>query len=399
MDWELKPPGPLSGAQILALQQQMTLDAVLQAALQGEEPAYTPEGYGKNVTGGAGQTVYTVTSGAATGAGTFYAACQPGDTLTNKIVQFDPSVTTFTTNTILYIGDNVTIDGLRNGCTGVIHDGTGSGKASLVLQGTNNVILRGINFRGNGPPNTPANAAYDLFSLDGEEATVSNIFIERCTFFQSSDGTVDMVWDTHDVTIQWCLFYANAITMLCKYGTRSNLSVHHNLFVANGERNPQIRGAVSVFDYCNNVVYQDGSTAYPTGWVVNNYYDGEQTDPYAIWIINSAVAGEVAGDVYCNIEGNAFIGDKAGVSIDTETGRSDAGNYLGSSGTGADNNYYNGTSPCASPRGSRNAIAAEFQVSRMAITAMKTDLAPWVGCPRRTGKDQDMIDRVVSVLP
>jgi hypothetical protein len=254
------------------------------------DPAYV-EGYGKNATGGAGQTVYTVTSSAVTGAGTFDAAFDiniAGNAgVQNKLIQF--AVSSFTASGRHVLGSNVTIDGTLNGQNGVIYDhslAAFTGKhALMVVDPADNIIIRGINFRGQGHPsvevgsqlngqvfggettlllastanfNDPANWGHALSAFiggfggnlitytgisgnnltgvsgltahangtgifEGTEGsdnhiwlcslnggTLSNVLIDRCTFYQPANKSFDMTRDgfgiKRNVTVQRCLF-------------------------------------------------------------------------------------------------------------------------------------------------------------------------------------------------
>src|SRR5262249_22593376 len=154
------------------------------------DPDYK-EGFGKDTTGGAGYPTYIVTSSAATGPGSFYQAFQPGDFVSNKTIVF--AVSTFTIPSGLHIGSNVTTAGMANGMNGVTMDATANAKRTLVIEDpASNIIVRGINFRSTGTPNSGV-AEFDLLTIDGTNGqSISNIFIDRCTFMQASDGAIDL---------------------------------------------------------------------------------------------------------------------------------------------------------------------------------------------------------------
>lgn len=222
------------------------------------DPHYR-EGFGKDATGGAGNPICLVTSGAASGPGTLDSCFQPGDTAANETIVFSVnSVTLPGTRTIC---SNVTIDGCANGINGVTVDQTGDAKRGLVISGgSSNVIVRCLNLRGTGTPSGHA-TEFDNLALDGDTATpISNVLVDRITSMQASDGAMDITGNVSNVTVQRSLFYGNAITMLIKYDARQNMSIHHNVFTRNGERNPQIRGDVRTLDFVNNA-YIDPTAA------------------------------------------------------------------------------------------------------------------------------------------
>jgi hypothetical protein len=143
-------------------------------------------------------------------------------------------------------------------------------------------------------------------------------------------------------TIQRSLFYGNAITMLIKCDARQNISIHHNVFTRNGERNPQIKGDVRNLDFVNN----------------------------------------------------AYIDPAAAIELLTGPGGgSNAGTYIGG-------NYCLPASNCpASPKATPSTIPAAYAVTTLATDQLKSQLLPYVGSPNRTQLDQQRIDGVAAVLP
>src|SRR5262245_21777866 len=170
------------------------------------------EGFGKDATGGAGHAIYVVTSSAATGPGSFTAAFPSDGPLSDVTIVF--AVPSFTVPGPLFLGINVTIDGMANGMNGVTMDATADIERGLVIEDpASNIVIRGINFRSTGTPNSGA-TEFDLLTIDGTNGqSISNVFIDRCTFMQASDGTVDITGNVSNVTVQRSLFYGNAITM------------------------------------------------------------------------------------------------------------------------------------------------------------------------------------------
>ena len=285
------------------------------------------EGFGKDATGGAGKPTYIVTSPADTGVGSFAWAVYSPWTGQNLIqnVNIVFAVDTFTIPGAMYIGSNVTIDGMANGMNGAILDATATAKRNLIIEDPHsNIIIRGINFRSTGTPNSGA-TEFDLLSLDGTNGqSISNVFIDRCTFMQASDGALDITGNVSNVTVQRSLFYGNAITSLIKYGTRKNISIHHNIYVHNGERNPQVKGDMRLLDYVNNVIYNNNGD-------VTNYPDGTPTSPYGIRIWNANNASDSPGNVTINVTNCAHIGTGGRIDLITDAGASAANVYIGSS--------------------------------------------------------------------
>lgn len=347
------------------------------------DPNYR-EGFGKNATGGAGRTTYTVTSPAATGTGSFAAAFS-GDHAANVNIVF--AVDTVAIPNALYIDHDVTIDGVANGQNGVTFDLPDDvQRALIVADPASNIVIRGLNFRGYGAPNSGV-VENDLLALDGTNgSTISNVLIDRCTFYQAADGALDITGKVSDATVQRCLFYGNSHTMLIKYDTRKNISLHHNVFTHNGERNPQIKGDVQLIDFVNNVVHLNDVSAYPDGTAVSAY-------GVRIWSANSG--SDSPGDVIGNFAASVFLGAGAEFDIQVDTGATLAGVYIDQTG-----NYCNPSSNCATTtKATPNAIPAGFEVTTLRATDLKADLLPCVGAPNRTTRDQQAIDDLAAVLP
>jgi hypothetical protein len=284
------------------------------------------------------------------------------------------------------IGSNVTIDGCANGMNGVTVEQTGDAKRGLVVSGgSSNIIVRCLNLRGTGTPSSNA-TEFDNLALDGGSPTpISNVLIDRITSMQASDGGLDITGNVENVTVQRSLFYGNAITMLIKYDTRRNISIHHTLNTRNGERNPQIKGDMQLLDFVNNVLYLNDVPAYP---------DGSDTSPYGTRIFSCGTGCDSPGNVIANLVNNAYIDATAAIELLTGPGGgSNAGTYIGG-------NYCSPASNCpASPKTAPNPIPAAYAVTTLATDQLRSRVLPYVGSPNRTPLDQQRIDNVAAVLP
>lgn len=107
------------------------------------------------------------------------------------------------------------------------------------------------------------------------------------------------IWDSHDVTIQWSIiaealfnsFHPNgkhSMGLLIRNNVK-NLSIHHNLFAHNNERNPRVGGDVSLY-FANNIIYNWGH--------------------YGTAVSSSGIAGEkgsvTLGPIFANIVHNCY---------------------------------------------------------------------------------------------
>ena len=228
------------------------------------------EGFGRNTTGGAGKIVYRVTNLDDSGTGSLRDALSQGD----RCVVFDVGGTISLASDLLVKGANVTIDGFSAPSPGITLR-----NRTLVMQGASgasNVVLRGIRSRG---------VADGLDAIRVFDA--SNVVIDHVSVSSFGDGAVDVTENSRDVTIQWSILGnggTNSFASLIKYDA-TRVSVHHNLYINNGDRNPHCgRSDVAtslspeiVCDVRNNLIwnykwYGTPVKTYGTANIVNNYY-------------------------------------------------------------------------------------------------------------------------------
>jgi hypothetical protein len=446
-----------SGASIVSVAAAVILASASCVFAGLDDPAYR-EGFGKDATGGAGKPTYIVTSSAATGVGSFMWAVYSPWTGQNLIqnVNIVFAVDTFTTDQTIYIGSNVTIDGCANGRNGVVFDHGGVGdvngmpsqppaRRGIVLrEGSTNVIIRCLNFIGYGWSNIEktdpkhAQPEYNFIWLavgsDSRGGTISNVLIDRNTFTRATNKAFDvtsgggLTGATRNITFQRNLIHDNALASHVKYanGTdtiRANISYHHNVFVHGGERQPQLVDAVGPIDIVNNVVHTNNGD-------MPKYPDGGDVSPYGLRAWNTSAAGQAlrvgaSGDTYygnviMNVEGNAFLGNAATVLILADTAipgdaapASTAKNYIAADNyfqvttsrpnlvamSGASTTGASSSSP-ALPWNTQNAISSSYQVTtRVAVSAMATQMLPYIGAPNRTALDQQRISEAAAQLP
>ena len=231
-------------------------------------PADAYEGFGSHTPGGYGKPVYTVTSLAASGAGTLADAVSRG----NRYIKFAVAGTIKLTSPIRVKGAYLTIDGATAPAPGITLKGAG-----LYIQGSlgaHDVIVRHLRVR---------NAIDDGF---GVSYGAYNVVLDHVSAQGSMDGNIDVTADSHDVTVSWGLFAGPATgknSLTAYHGQR--ISMHHNLFIDSIDRNPNIAydynkvtsSSVTV-DFCNNLVWDWGSGVgarvhyAAKANVVNNYF-------------------------------------------------------------------------------------------------------------------------------
>lgn len=189
--------------------------------------------------GRAGKTV-AVTTLEDAGPGSLRAALDGGD----RTVVFRVSGTIALRSPLVVRHANVTIAGEtapRPGIT-ILHK-------PFVIADTHDVIVRHVRFR---------ESDDDNLRITGD---CRNVIIDHCSSTRAGDGAIDITEDyksgkaPRDVSVSWCLLAGTDKAMLLSGASR--VSLHHNLFTHNGQRNPQIHG-VEAFDFRNNVVRQWG---------------------------------------------------------------------------------------------------------------------------------------------
>jgi len=344
------------------------------------------EGFGKAAVGGAGGDTCRVLTTATAGAGSLSACLQS---------QRGPRTIVFGVGGrfILPQGTHVsrsrlTIDGTTAPAPGVTIKQTwarnGFGIEAQPRAPVHDVIVRGIRFEGCWSGSGDESGGDDLFGLDGEDAEIYNVVIDHCTFTNAADGTVDITREVRDVTVQWSLFYGNPLTMLVKYGTRQRLSLHHNVWSKNSERNPQLKGDLRTVDFVNNVVHDWSLPSDPThrdGYGTLFWAGGGPSDP----------PGSPSG----NVVNNAFVAVppkmEGALVVRVDPGAAPPRLWIAGN--------------CASPRlGVASTTEAPLAVPKAAAvttwpaTELGPRLLPTVGAPHRTAADQAVIDGVAAAL-
>jgi pectate lyase/subtilase family serine protease len=251
----------------------LVLPAVILTCLSLLDPARAQtagyQGFGAETPGGAGGDVVHVTNLEDAGPGSLREALSAG----NRTVVFDVGGEIVLTSAIRVTGAFITIDGLT-APGGITLRGAG-----LSIQGTkgaHDIIVRGLRIRD----------ATATESTDGITIAFGayNIVVDHVSICCSADGNLDITYDSHDVTVSWSILAGTGKNMLIKYNA-SRVTLHHNIFVENLTRNPQVRidddGAVAAdttVDMRNNIVWNWGSGYGTLVWhgpqanIVNNYY-------------------------------------------------------------------------------------------------------------------------------
>lgn len=255
------------------------------------------EGFGSTTPGGRGGAVCTVTNLNDSGAGSLrscvertgprYVVFRTGGTISlkSRITAEDPYLT---------IAGQTAPGG---GITLRMDPSAGTDQGTLQIA-THDVVVRYLRFRpGDGGAADDSNDAITIYKTG-----VRDVVVDHSSFSWAVDENVNTYDGSTDITISNSIIAEGLSNAGHPDGEHSkgllsggvdahNVSIHHNLFVSNVDRNPQVSG-VSVADIRNNVVYNygDGSGSGVTlissskgeprvNWVGNYYKPGPSSSP------------------------------------------------------------------------------------------------------------------------
>lgn len=286
------------------------------------------EGFGKYATGGRGGKVIAVTNLNDSGEGSFRWALEqfPGEALT---VIFRVSGIIELQSKIQIKRSNLTIAGQT-----APGDGICLKNQSLILNGASskgnhgNIIIRYIRSRPGGTLKT------GLYGFDMENC--HDVIVDHCSFSWANEECAAM-YDTKNVTVQWCIVSEGLYEAGHQKGHRSYggvwggqyASYHHNLLAHLNSRAIRFNGArahdtVALIDYRNNIIYNWGNANAAYGGevniaggvsqvnIVNNYYKpGPATAPELKFVNASYQKENSKGTGQWFVDGNIMEGDKA----------------------------------------------------------------------------------------
>jgi pectate lyase len=272
--------------------------AVGAVQVAGSLPAFPgAEGYGTGTPGGRGGRVCQVTNLADAGPGSLRACVESSGPRT---VIFRTGGTIDLQDRLLVTQPYLTIAGQTapgDGITLRVDPDSSTDKGTMQIQ-THDVVIRYLRFR----PGDNGHGDDSHDALQMYKAGVYNVVVDHSSFSWAIDENVNSYDETHDLTISNSIISEALSNSTHPLGEHSkgmlaggvnahNVSIHHNLFASNVDRNPQISG-VSVADIRNNVVYNygDGSGHGVTllssangepdvNWIGNYYKPGPNSDP------------------------------------------------------------------------------------------------------------------------
>ena len=254
------------------------------------------EGFGSTTPGGRRGRVIEVTNLNPDGVGSFRAACEAEGP---RIIVFHTGGTITLTRNIVIRNPYLTIAGQTAPGDGICIRGAG------MTITTHDVIIRGLRIRVGDDPNGPDPDNRDGIQIENGEnvAGAHNIIIDHCSISWAIDENVASWYESHDVTFQWNIISEalrnsthpkgeHSMGMLIGPGSK-RISIHHNLFAHNKDRNPLMGGGSnSQFggptecEIINNVIYNyywgstrftknltpDASNLLSYNHIIGNYY-------------------------------------------------------------------------------------------------------------------------------
>jgi pectate lyase len=182
-------------------------------------------------------------------------------------------------------------------------------KGCISIKRVNNVIIRNLNIT-----NPDGAGTGDGIEISGS----TKVFVTKCTFYDCSDGSLDVVRASDFVTISWCRFrYINQrehnfVNLIGNSDSASNdagklhVTLHHNWYDTGcDQRMPRVRfGKVHVYNNyfgCPNALYNIGVGVYSEILVENNYFENQKS-AWRNYSNNSSDQGKIRWN-----NGNAFV--------------------------------------------------------------------------------------------
>jgi pectate lyase len=258
------------------------------------------EGFGSSTPGGSNGSRVTVTSLADSGHGTLREALASAN---NSRIVFAIGGTINLNSRLEIQGRGfITIDGSTAPPPGITLAGD-----TLYVRNSHDIIITHIRVRQSGGDG--------ILVWDNSY----NVVVDHCSVTDAADENINITEDTRNVTVSWCIigdtrtdsFVRKSKGMLIasfRTGPVTNVSLHHNLFINQFQRSPQI-SSPGLFDIRNNVIRDWGAYAMRLrrgayGNIINNVFSTNDNPGRA------AVLDSSAGHVY--IHGNR---GPAGVKI------------------------------------------------------------------------------------
>jgi pectate lyase len=378
--------------------------ALVASASQSRGQTAAFEGYGSATLGGQGGDTYHVTTLADGGPGSLrngvFGRTGP------RTVVFDVGGTITITNQFVLNSPYLTIDGSTAPAPGITITKVADSN-QFEIAGTHDIILRQLRFQGlylRGGALGNNNATF--IGIDGDsnpDHYAHNIVVDHVTILNATDAGMDIWGEVSDVTVSWCFiancFHPSTVSYYpAPFQKRRRISMHHNVWARNGERNPQLRADVADFDYVNNIIYDWG---YWTGY------------GYGVRIKNDPGEPQVAANIVNNYFKAAANGDPTAGLIYGQIDGPDAtdggplppvtqGTVITNSAMGplwvAGNVFPVGNMDVYSTIAAPHPVPTNGQVTTYNAYELKDRVIPTVGMKYRTAEEQALLSETASAL-
>jgi pectate lyase len=364
------------------------------------QPA-TYEGYGYATRGGEGGDTYHVTTLADGGRGSLRAGIV--NRAGRRTIVFDVGGTITLINSLTINRPYLTIDGATAPAPGITLT-KDIDSTQFVISGTHNILIRHLRFQGlylRGAAGGNNDTAF--LAIDGDakpDHIARNIVVDHVTILNATDAGLDIWGEVSDVTVSWCLvannFHPSTVSHYpAPFQKRRRISMHHNAWARNGERNPQLRADIADFDYVNNIIY-DWGYGVGGGYGVRIRNDANEPKVNGNFVNNYFLAGTVTpawGLVYGSEPGpDADDGSptspppQGAVVTNSAMGKLwVAGNIL----PDANKDHYS-TIPAPNP------VPTNAQVTTYGALELRERVVPGVGMKYRSTNEQSMLSEMTA---
>jgi len=250
-------------------------------------------------------------------------------------------------------------------------------EASSSVGPAHDIIIRHLRMDGQA---TAHSNEGDIWGLDGEAAPVYNVVLDHITAQAATDWVFDIWAEVHDVTISWNLITDTVTALHLSEGStvRERISIHHNVFARNNERQIRIKYDSRV-DFVNNVVYGWGwMECAGRGLNIDTEYT---TDP-TLNVINN---------LFHDVPSTPCAGPD-GAIVYTTNGVDTAQVYLEGNIVPAGENDSAGTT------GIPMDVPAYAVVTTYPADSLVDDVVPYVGTQFRTANEQTLLDEIRTAI-
>jgi pectate lyase len=257
-------------------------------------------GFGANTVGGRAGAVLEVTNLNDSGRGSLRAAIEGN---TPRTIVFRTAGTIELDSPLQILHPFVTIAGHTAPGDGITLKNSPRNLFAPLQIKTHDVVIRYLRSRpglSGIPPARQDGSNVDALTIADLQQDVYNVVIDHCSFSWSVDEVVNTWYDSHDITVQWCVMSEGLHEPPERKGAGSKgplfggkgsdrITVHHNLLAHNVGRNPMVK-ATGFVDLVNNLIFVPRAVAIVV--------DGELGPCHVNAVGNSVLAPHGDGQVF-----------------------------------------------------------------------------------------------------